>query len=359
MNWPLASKALLAFAAAAYGMFLITHVPQSRSINDEWPIKESETLRLKDPTPGDMILLDVRGSGIASITADPGSSIAVPTVGTLGKLEGEDAEFKARTESDPIDVRFQNGQNGLTAISVATPSTAGEGTIIEVRPLVRQDDHGITLQSPGTPLAVSGDWTSRPPAAEGDGAYLLGKTDDHSLLLDRVVLSVPSQKMVYIGGTAASNLLFQLGNRSDHLSRGGLSVSSLAIGGETGPTEWLACGAQRFGQLRWPGLFGGLSDRNCLNTLHLEGFRLADQGTLSKVVLSGPAFTNENGEIYYWPLLPNLTSNIVIQAAVTGLIGAFIAWLFYRLGLKGGGEKSEKKSPGASRAPPKKAKAKN
>jgi len=345
MNWGLASKALLTFAAAAYGMFLVTHVPQARSINEEWPIKESETLSLKDPTPGDLILLDVRGSGIASITADPGSNVVEPTSNTLKLLEADDTGFRPRSQNDKVDVRFQNGQNGLTALSVSTrPATANDETIINIRPFIRQDDHGITIKSPGAALSVSGNWTSRPPLAEGDGAYLLGQTDDQSLLLDRIVISVPPQKLIYIGGTAASNLLFQLGSRSDHLSRGGLSVSSLSIGGESGPADWLACGARRFGELRWPELFGGLSDSGCTNTLHLEGFRLADQGTVSKLVLSGAAFTNEDGKVYYWPLLPNLTSNLVIQAAVTGMVGAFIGWFFYQIGLKGRGEKADPKA---------------
>ena len=338
----LAIKALLAFAAAAYGIFLITRIPQATSINDGWTIRESETLRLRDPTPGDLILLDVRGAGLGRITADPGASIVEPTPNTLKLLEADDPDFQPRSAGSKLDVRFQNNQNSLTALSISTSSGVSDGTFVDVSPLVQQDDHGVNVQSPSASLLVSGAWASKPGFGSEDGAFLYG-TSEHSLLLDRIGISVPSQKLIYIGATARSDLLFQLGSRSDYLSRGGLNVSSLEIrGGNNSTINSLACGAHRVGELRWPELFGGLSDAHCINTLRLEGFRLADKDTDSTVVLSGVAFLNHDGDVHYWPLLPNLTSNPVIQGAVTALIGIFIGWLFYRLGIKEAGKQEER-----------------
>jgi hypothetical protein len=39
----------------------------------------------------------------------------------------------------------------------------------------------------------------------------------------------------------------------------------------------------------------------------------------------------KDGTVQYWSLLPNLLDNLVIQAILTGLVGALIAWLTVHL----------------------------
>ena len=107
-------------------------------------------------------------------------------------------------------------------------------------------------------------------------------------------------------------------------------------------TKWLACCAREYSELRRPGMFGGDAASNCSKTLHVENFRLAEQ---SAFAVSGPAFFSKDGSANYWPLLPNLTNNLVIQGAITTLIGIFIGWVFLRLGLKKD-DKASAKRPG-------------
>jgi hypothetical protein len=63
----------------------------------------------------------------------------------------------------------------------------------------------------------------------------------------------------------------------------------------------------------------------------MQDLKLADQ---SSFALSGPAFFMRDAAVHYWPLLPNLMSNFVIQFALTGLVGGLIGWVAFNLGLK-------------------------
>ena len=345
----LAAKALAAFCVLAYAVFLVTHVPQAQQINDRWTLRDTEVLRLTDPKPAELAAMNLRGSGLASVSAEAGSKLVEPGPGTLRLLAEGATDFQPRAEGDRVDVRLQNGDASLAYVTVATQPTGAEEPVVEIRPAVRQDDTGITLKAANATLLVDAEWTSRPPWEQSEGAFLHG--EQGQLAVDRVVISVPPGKRVYIGGTAASQVRFAFGRQTDNLSPDPLSADGLdlkaleILGGDGGPTRSLACGARKYDALRWPGLFGGVAASNCSNALHFSGFTLAEK---SEFALAGPAFAIEDGTAHYWPLLPNLTSNLVIQGAITALSGLFIGWVFIRLGLKKD-DKAKAKQPARKR----------
>jgi hypothetical protein len=63
----------------------------------------------------------------------------------------------------------------------------------------------------------------------------------------------------------------------------------------------------------------------------MQGLKLAGETSFA---LSGPAFVMKEAKVHYWQLLPNLMSNLVMQFALTGLVGGLIGWVAFVLGLK-------------------------
>ena len=331
MNWPRLATAVMGFVVAAYLAFLLARVPQAASINDSWHVKETQLLRLVGTIPGDFVALNLRGTGTAAVSAGAGSTIVAPGPGTLAMLAKKEEPEVTLKQGGQIEVRIADGETGHSSVSVATQPVTGAEPSVDIFPSVQQDDIGMRIRSANAVLLVSIDWSARPPWAPDQGVLLLGEGEGQ-LPLERMVISVPPGKMLYIGGTAASKIQFDLGGRADHLSGGGLGLRSLEIlGGEHGPVSSLACGARQDGERRAPAKLGGLHARNCTQSLHIEGLRLADQSTFA---LSGPGFFMKEGSVNYWPVLPSLTSNPVIQAAITALIGLLIGSILIGLGLK-------------------------
>lgn len=322
--------AFAAFLAAAYFFFLITHVPQAAGTNGVWPIDETEALRVIGPRAGQLLTMTFRGEGLASVSAGGGSRIVQPDDASLGLLKTLEPEFAALPAGSRVDLRIDNDEGSLASVSVLLDdSSAGEATV-EIQPDPGTDETGMRLQASGAPMTVTVDWSSPGQAAQQKGPLLVGK-DGRTLPLSRAVISIPEGKTLYIGGPTGKTA-FEIGSHRDRLSPGGLDLKGLQIAGqEQGPVTSAACGASKLGKLGWPGPLGGFGLNACRQALHVQDLKLGDQ---SSIAMSGPAFFMKSGAVHYWPLLPNLMSNLVIQFALTSVVGGFIGWVAFSLGLK-------------------------
>lgn len=319
--------ALLALFGAAYVFFLITHTPQAVTSHGRWTIKETEALRLIGPSTGDLLKMDFRGAGVASVIAGQGSRIVEPKPGTLAMLVKYAPGFRARAPGSKLDVRIANDESSAAAVTIGLRPDGSAEPTVELRPDVQHGEAGIRLAASGATLTVTVDWSSSPPYRPGTGPLLIGDGEP-TLSLGRAVISVPAGRGVFVGGPA-DKTDFEFGNRADRLSAGGLTVNALQIAGsEQEPVTSLACGAAQDGILRWPGVLGGFHAKSCRGVLNIQGLKLDDQ---SSFALSGPAFVVKDRIVRYWPLLPDLLSNLVIQMALTALVSTLIAWVAIHL----------------------------
>ena len=317
--------AIVAFLGAAYLCFLITIIPQALSLDDRWTIKETQALRLIDPSTEPLLVMTFRGAGVASVSAGAGSQITEPRTGML-QLLAEANDFQPPSVGKRIDIRVQGSETGIASVTIALKRGAQAEPGVQIRPVVGDGEKGVRMEASGASLVIRLDWSS--DLSEAQSGLLLTGERDPPLELGRAVIEVPESTRVYVGGPEAGTT-FNLGDRLDRLSAGGLKVRGLQIvSGEGKRLISLACGAERDGALRSPGLLGGLHAQQCANTMHVESLRLSEDST---VAVSGPAFFMKDGIVNYWPLLPSLLDNLVIKAALTGLVSALIAWLTFHL----------------------------
>jgi hypothetical protein len=103
----LAVKALAAFVVLAYAVFLVTHVPQAEQLNDRWTLRDTELLRLTGPKPAELTAMNLRGPGLASVSAEKGSTLIEPGPGTLRLLAQNAPDFEPRAQGEQVDVRLQ------------------------------------------------------------------------------------------------------------------------------------------------------------------------------------------------------------------------------------------------------------
>jgi hypothetical protein len=172
-------------------------------------------------------------------------------------------------------------------------------------------------------------WTTNPLQDAGTGPVLLG--DEGELSIARAVLELPPGKHLYVSSPVTGKVLADFGARADIRSRGGLPVAASMISSDSenvSEARRLACGAAKSGSLAWPGIAGDLKIGSCQRTIQVVGMNIGDPLSFE---LSGPAFTADDGGIYYWPLLKGIASNLVLQTAVTLMVGAFLAWVTMRL----------------------------
>ena len=332
--------AITAFLAVAYLFFLIAHVPQAAGTNGVWPISETDELRILGPRSGQLLTMTFRGEGLASVSAGEGSQLVQPDKTSLDLLRTLDPRFEPRPVGSRLDVRIDNGAGGLASVSVLLGENHAAQAKVEIQPDAGPDETGMRLTASGAPMTVAIDWTSPSQSTDQKGPLLVGM-DGRTLPIGRAVVSVPEGKTLYIGGPT-TKIAFEIGSHADRLSRGGLDLQGLQIAGEgDGPVTSGACGASKVGWLRWPSPVGGFALSGCRQVLHMQDLKLGDQ---SSFALSGPAFFMRESAVHYWPLLPNLMSNMVIQFALTGLIGGLIGWVMFNLGLKRAG-------PGSAPAP--------
>lgn len=339
--------AVSGFLAAAYFFFLITHVPEAGGANGPWRIDETEALRVVGPTTGQFLTMTVRGEGLASVSAGPGSRLSQPDKSSIELLETMEPQFKPPPPGSRVDLRIDNNQEDFAAVSVQLDSPGGQ-SVAEIQPDTGGDETGLRLQASGASMTVAVDWSSPKQSSEQKGPLLVG-IGGKTLPVGRAVISVPAGQMLYIGGPPAKTV-FEIGSHRDRLSVGGLDARGLEIAGQqNGPVTSRACGARSPAKLGWPGPFGGFGLNACLPTLHVQDLKLGDQ---SVVALSGSAFLMANGDVHYWTLLPSLMSNLVIQLALTTLVGGFISWVSFNLGHKRAEDPSlPAKRPARRRAP--------
>jgi hypothetical protein len=318
--------AIAAFLGAAYLCFLITIIPEALSLDDRWPIKETQALRLIDPATEPLLVMTFRGPGVASVSAGGGSRIIEPRPGML-RLLSEASDFKPLSLGKRIDIRIQGSETGTASVTIALKRGGAQvQSGVQIRPVVGDGEKGVRMEASGASMVISVDWSSE--SSDAQSGLLLSGERDPPLELGRAVVEVPEGTRLYVGGPE-TDTTFNLGDRLDRLSAGGLRVRGLQIvSGEGERLISLACGAQWDGALRSPGPFGGLRAERCANTMHVESLRLNEDST---VAVSGPAFFMKDGVVNYWPLLPSLLDNLVIKAALTGLVSALIAWLTFHL----------------------------
>lgn len=318
------------FVAAAYFFFLITHIPQAGGTNGLWNIEETEGLRILGPRPGQLVTMIFRGEGVASVAAGEGSRVTDPDQGSLDLLKTIEPNFQPAPVGSRLNIRIANDDGSLASVSVLLNGDHDGKAKVDIQPDTGPDETGMRLQASGAAMTVTVDWSSPLQSSQQKGPLLVGKGGT-TLPLSRAVISVPEGKMLYVGAPT-SKTRFEIGSHADRLSAGGLEMEGMQIAGEgDGPVTSEACGANRLGQLRGPRPFGGFALEACRETLHMQDLQL---GAKSTFALSGPAFVKREGSVRYWPIVPNLMSNLVLQFALTGLVGALIGWVTLNLRLR-------------------------
>jgi len=322
----LVALAVLALSAAAYGIFLVTHLPQSVAIDAALAAKPSELFRLKGPGAGPLITMTLRGPGFATISA-PGARLAAPTPGTLALLAGAVPGFKPSPRG--VELRVTNDAASLATIAVALVADRSADASVDIRPRILPDGSGFAITATGAALRASLDWSSPPPGKPNTGPVLM--SDDGALLpLGRAVIDIPAGAALFIGSSAGANIRFDLGNSEERFATGGLAVRGLELrGAESASPTSLACGKPA-GTLR-PGLSGSIGTNACDAVLHVQAFKLDDQAHLQ---LSGSGFWMQDGAVRYWPLMADVASNIVLQGAFTAAVGFLTAWVTFWLGFR-------------------------
>lgn len=318
--------ALLALTGAAYTIFLITHVPQAAAIGEVMTAKPNELFRFNAPRDGPFMMMNVRGSGLATISA-PGARLAEPKAGTLVALAGEVEGFRPSTKG--VELRVTNDASSVAAISIAIAGTGRSEPAIDVRPRILPDGNGLAITASGAKLRVVVSWTSPPPGKPQTGPMLM--SDDGVLLpVGRAVIEVPEHGSLFVGSSAGTNLRVDLGSVEEHFATGGLTVRRLEIrSADSGSLVSLACGKPEW-QLQ-PSLTGEIGTKACDDLLRIQDFKLDDKAQLQ---LSGPGFFMKDGAPRYWQLMSSIASNVVLQTAFTSLISALIAWVVFWLGFK-------------------------
>jgi hypothetical protein len=318
--------ALVVLSGAAYAIFLITHVPQAVAIDELMTAKPNELFRFNGPPDGLLVLMNVRGSGLATISA-PGARLAEPTAGTLGALAQEAEGFRPSTKG--VELRVTNDVSSVAALSIAIARNGNGEPAIDVRPRILPDGNGLAITASGATLRVTVNWTSPPPGKPQTGPMLM--SDDGILLpIGRAVIEVPERGSLFVGSSAGANLRVDLGNAEEHFSTGGLTVQGLEVrSADGGSLVSLACGKPE-GDLQ-PGLTGEIGTRTCDSLLHVQDFKLDDKAHLQ---LSGSGFLMKDRAPQYWQLMSNIASNVVLQTAFTSLVSGVVAWAVFWLGFR-------------------------
>lgn len=323
--------ALAALFGAAYGIFLLTHVPQAVAINELMTAKPNELFRLKGMGDGRLLAMNIRGSGVVTVSA-PGARLVEPKIATLALLARQGAGFRPSTRG--AEIRVTNDESSLAALSVTVAHNGHGAPEIDVRPRILPDSNGLALTPSGASLRAVVSWSSPPPGKPQTGPRLM--SDDGALLsIGRAVVEIPEGRSLFIGSSAGANLRFDLGSAEERFATGGLTVRAFQLRGVDGRAPIsLACGKQE-GQLQ-PGLTGKIGTQACTSILHLQDFRLDDAAHLQ---LSGSGFLMRDRVPYYWQLTSSIASNLVLQTAFTSLVSGLIAWMAFWLGFRKPSEK--------------------
>lgn len=318
--------ALVVLSGAAYAIFLLTHIPQAVAIDELMTAKPNELFRFKAPPDGMLIMMNVRGSGLATISA-PGARLTEPKTGTLAALAGEVEGFRPSTKG--VELRVTNDVSSIAALSIAITRNGHDEPAIDVRPRILPDGNGLAIAASGTTLRVTVNWTSPPPGKPQTGPMLM--SDDGVLLpISRAVIEVPERASLFVGSSAGANLRVDLGNAEEHFSTGGLTMRGLEVRSiDGGSLVSLACGKPE-GELQ-PNLTGEIGTMTCDSLLRVQDFKLDDKAHLQ---LTGSGFLMKDRAPQYWQLMSNIASNVVLQTAFTSLVSGLVAWVVFWLGFR-------------------------